>query len=414
MCGVLNGIHSIHADDSLDLVFSSIASDNCEVDFREAARTSIGTSLHTMVLSLQNLSKSFPNTSCWSLPVNLADHSARNKLLRKKLTYSEATRLLRNISGVTSQAKEVFCIPKVYMIGYPKCGSTTIRDLIERHPQVVGRVGGERWKWTEFPFVNTFPQNFLVYLNYLAQYRVNSHYIQRHPNVLAVDGRTGILWSATPEDICETPRLFTTFLPNGRYIVIMRDPVPRLYSSFTYFCALPWTRQHKSIPQEFIDKVPTLFHEAALGKIREFEGCLENFSVSFCTQNAIHLSHQYWKSNGLEHRCRIAVGVGLYYVHLARWLSVIPRDQFLFLRTEDLARDPYAVMNKVWKFLGLKEQSREKLGSILHQRLNVNPLSVTKMRSDTLVMLQKFYQPFNRKLADLLDDDKFLWSDITT
>ncbi len=272
----------VHADDHLDF---SILSDKCEVDFSETASTAIGTSLHTMVLSLQNLSRSFPNTSCWSLPVDLVDHSARNKLLRKKLTHSEASRLLRNISGVSSKGKEVFCIPKVYLVGYPKCGSTTIRYLIERHPQVVG--GGKRLQWTMFPFVNNFPQNFLVYLNYLAQFRVNSDYIQRHPNTLAINVRTGILWGASTERECEIARLFSTFLPNGRYIVIMRDPVPRLYSSFTYFCTLPWTRQHKSIPQELIDKVPTLFHEAALGKIREFERCLENSTVSFCTQHAI-------------------------------------------------------------------------------------------------------------------------------
>ena len=32
-----------------------------------------------------------------------------------------------------------------------------------------------------------------------------------------------------------------------------------------------------------------------------------------------------------------------------------------------------------------------------------------QMRNDTRELLQTFFAPFNQKLADLLDDDRFLW-----
>ena len=38
------------------------------------------------------------------------------------------------------------------------------------------------------------------------------------------------------------------------------------------------------------------------------------------------------------------LGLSLYYFHLVRWMGVLPRNQLLFLRTEDLLENPLHVM----------------------------------------------------------------------
>lgn len=43
----------------------------------------------------------------------------------------------------------------------------------------------------------------------------------------------------------------------------------------------------------------------------------------------------------------------LYATFLAKWLEVFPREQFLFLLTEDLSDDPESVLRRVFTFLGV-------------------------------------------------------------
>ena len=38
------------------------------------------------------------------------------------------------------------------------------------------------------------------------------------------------------------------------------------------------------------------------------------------------------------------LGLSLYYFHIVKWMSVLPKNQLLFLRTEDLLSNPLHVM----------------------------------------------------------------------
>lgn len=92
----------------------------------------------------------------------------------------------------------------------------------------------------------------------------------------------------------------------------------------------------------------------------------------------------------------------------------------MFLRTEDLAKDPYAVMEEVWRFLELNAQTKENLMRVLQDssskwnknswiRSNQYKESFS-MLPETLKLLNTFYQPHNELLAQLLSDHKYLWS----
>jgi hypothetical protein len=68
------------------------------------------------------------------------------------------------------------------------------------------------------------------------------------------------------------------------------------------------------------------------------------------------------------------VGRGLYAPQLARLWSVYPEPQTLVVRSDDLARDPAATMNDVFRFLGL-EEARGIAPLTAHQRSYARPLS---------------------------------------
>lgn len=152
----------------------------------------------------------------------------------------------------------------------------------------------------------------------------------------------------------------------------------------------------------------------------------------------------------------------MYIVFLLDWQTVFQRKQILVLRLEDYAADIKVTMNKVFEFLTLgrslkcysnisdryilclyfKNKKRNIMSpcsciifKVLNQLVShflAGPLSeqeqaaVTKptksnsrraadkdlgpMLPATSNLLRKFYQPFNHKLASVLDNKAFLWS----
>ena len=80
-----------------------------------------------------------------------------------------------------------------------------------------------------------------------------------------------------------------------------------------------------------------------------------------------------------------------------------------------MAADSIQVAKQVYDFLELDPVNDsvlvEKLRS--QEKLNHGPTTIeTEMRNDTKELLRTFFAPYNTKLAELLNDDKFLWNDI--
>ncbi len=358
-----------------------------------------------MVPSEQKRTKNFANP-CWYMPMEnftAATHQLPT-ITRQGVLDREGDEF-----GVKHVNQELCCIPKVFLAGFPKSGSTTLYRLILRHTLVVGGLVKEPHFWTRSRYDRKFPDK--VLLRYIHQYRAASRYIQHNPDALAIDGSQSTIWDTRiSPNLCDVPSLMFSLIPDGKYIVIMREPVSRLYSIFRHFC-----RHAKSPPKAFLECAPALFHKAAKIEIKTYEKCLINSTINLCTRNLLNTLGKYPIDS---YKCGQArIGLCFYHIHIARWLKIIPKEQFLFLRTEDLADNPDAVMKRIWTFLGLKEDNNEVLGQMLYQHFNVNPLSsnVTgEMKPETKVMLHKFFQPFNKKLAELLGDDRFLWTDMAT
>ena len=107
--------------------------------------------------------------------------------------------------------------------------------------------------------------------------------------------------------------------------------------------------------------------------------------------------------------------IGLYYVHLKKWLQFFPREQFLFLRMEDMVTNFTAAMVQIADFLGLRQVASGKIENWLtktnHRVNRVASDDIFVMQNKTKVLLDEVYGPYNQLLADLLDNDNYLWSD---
>ncbi|XP_043959692.1 carbohydrate sulfotransferase 15-like [Gambusia affinis] len=306
------------------------------------------------------------------------------------------------------------CLPYFYIIGQPKCGTTDLYDRLRLHPDVKFTTFKEPHWWTRKRFGiirlseglhDRYPVEDYLDLFDQAAYQIQGELIAntsgspRHPNIIIGEASASTMWDNnawvyfydnTTEG--EPPFLIQDFIhalqPEARFIIMLRDPVERLYSDYLYFGIA-----NKSVED---------FHEKVSESLQLFEGCLMEYTMRSCVYNTT-----------VNNAMPVRLQVGLYIVYLIDWLTVFSREQILVLRLEDHAFDRKETMHKVFDFLNLGPLSKE-----IESQITRSPASNTRRPADknlgpmlpiTKEILQDFYKPFNEKLAKVLQKESFRW-----
>ncbi|KAG5267007.1 hypothetical protein AALO_G00238780 [Alosa alosa] len=307
------------------------------------------------------------------------------------------------------------CLPYFYIMGQPKCGTTDLYDRLRRHPDVRFTTMKEPHWWTRRrfgiirlsdAFQARYPMKDYLDLLDLAAFQIHDNLLGNRSkgrtkrDIIIGEASASTMWdnnawvyfyhNGTEE---EPPFLVLDFIhavqPDAKFIVMLRDPVERLYSDYLYFGLA-----NKSVED---------FHERVSESLQLLETCLSESSLRSCVYNT-----------SLNVAMPVRLQVGLYIVYLLDWLSVYSKEQILVLRLEDHAANCKKTMHKVFKFLSLGPLSEEKEAEITK-----SPASNTRRKADlnlgpmlpvTRDILQQFYWPFNQRLAKMLQDKAFLWT----
>ncbi|XP_036815880.1 carbohydrate sulfotransferase 15 isoform X1 [Oncorhynchus mykiss] len=309
------------------------------------------------------------------------------------------------------------CLPYFYIIGQPKCGTTDLYDRLQLHPEVRFTTFKEPHWWTRKRFGiirlsegfhDRYPVEDYLDLFDLAAYQIQDNLMgnahsgapEQH-NIIIGEASASTMWDNnawayfydnSTEAEAEPPFLIQDFIhtlqPDARFIVMLRDPVERLYSDYLYFGIT-----NKSA-EDFQDKVSE--------SLQLFEGCLTEYTMRSCVYNTT-----------LNNAMPVRLQVGLYIVYILDWLTVYSREQILVLRLEDHASNRKYTMHKVFDFLNLGQLTEQKEAEITK-----SPASNTRRPADknlgpmlpvTKEILRDFYTPFNKKLAKVLRNDSFRW-----
>lgn len=113
-------------------------------------------------------------------------------------------------------------------------------------------------------------------------------------------------------------------------------------------------------------------------------------------------------------RSHINRNFGVYYPMVRRWLNMFPREQLLFLRSEDFFINTTEVLGHIQEFLAIprynftEKEISKVFGSspVCERQLGPRP----PMSEKTFRYLQQFYRKHNRRLEELLGM-KFHWDD---
>ena len=430
----------------------------------------LASTLRTLIPPPEQFEKNFRNP-CWymhlSVPLKV------NKMLqttRGNISDTEAFNLMNLVFGGYQQQsgaplkssssspqlpgpslnlelppKSLVCVPMVYFIGFPRSGSTQLYKMLTSHPDLAGGMNKEPHWWTRYLFSSKFPHNFLAVVRYLSHFREASEQIDVNNSTeqLLIDGSQSTVWDVrTNNNFCALPHLISSIVPNAKFIVLMRNPVDRLFSDFRYLCeeALRIKLKGKGNNRTEIEREQIfnndpafnvsadVFNKVVQQEIDDFDSCLESGnSVEICTHlstiTAPRKSSSAAASTVSTECSRVRLGISLYHVHLKRWLKVIPKERMLLLRTEDMSADPYALLERVWQFLGVKKQSKAELTDILHGHLHSSLLGLgqkpqglnnstvsdgMRMLKETRELLVKFFQPYNTALSQMLEGE---WND---
>lgn len=342
-------------------------------------------------------------TPCWHTYLHISEQiqNMLYKAGRQKLRDRDAAAIMSSIFSHAS-SKSLVCIPQVFFVGFPRSGSTQLYKMLIRHPHIKGGINKEPHWWTRHDYSSDFPHDVLNVVRYISFFQDNFKYMERNKNTVLVDGSQSTIWDT--RSICFLPQLISDLLPHAKFIVLMRDPVERLYSDFNYLCEEMWRKKGiKAPPKKFQTNRVQIFHERTLEQLEAMKHCLMESSLELCTYDSI--------SDSSTSVCdRVRLGISLYHVHIKRWLRVLPRKHFLFLTTDELAANPLTVLQKVWDFLGMAKQNVHEVEDILHEHLHGSQAHQTSMRHETEKELKAFFQPHNVALATLLGDDRFKWS----
>ena len=320
-------------------------------------------------------------------------------------------------------SKRLNCLPSFFLAGFPKCASTTVHDALRKHPQIVPPFKKEPHYWARAwglrlsqsfrtEYIST---SFMTYTLFFKQ--LSTQLVASPMDLITYDGSQSTLWDSNffykGQEYCAMPAVISRVLPNAKFIIVMRNPVTRLYSHFMFSNQLSFG-QVKNWPHQLRENGAAIFHAEVMAEMENFNDCRTNKSLFECVN--VWTTSKPVTIEGIKFDKFHRLSIGLYAVHIRKWLQFYPRENFLFIRTEDISSNSTELVSQITEFLGISPVSEEMARDMFEKESNVFDASahdLSPMDKKTKLLLGDFYRPFNEELAAITNNDKFLqWNDL--
>jgi Sulfotransferase family len=216
-------------------------------------------------------------------------------------------------------------IPRFFIVGHAKCGTTALYEMLRRHPQIYmpdsdGVRGKEPWYFArDNPQPQTSPKRSVAYTGRkkvtLEEYL--SLFAAAQPGQVIGEASTSYLWSLG------APGRIAQMCPDARIIAIIREP-----ASFLRSLHLQLLQNHSESEKDFRKAVE-------LDQLRREDREIPKYS--------------YWPA-ALIYSDRVR-----YVEQLRRYEELFGRDRILVLIYDDFRRDNEATVRRILSFLGVDD-----------------------------------------------------------
>jgi hypothetical protein len=264
-------------------------------------------------------------------------------------------------------------MPDFLIVGGQRCGTSSLYYyLTEQH-------GITSAATKEVHFFDDFYTRGIDW--YRAQFptKAYQYYIEN------VRKRRFITGEASPYYIFHphAPGRISASLPHVKLILLLRNPIDRAYSQH-------WL--------EVKGKYETL----------SFEDAIKSEPERIAGEREKMLSDEQYHS--FKHRRYTYLTRGIYIDQIQYWMNYFPREQFLFLKTEDIYTNPASVVKQTLEFLGIpsgeidtnREYKKYKVPSKTGYKTKD---SAPKMDPNTRYQLAEYFKPHNARLYEFLGRD---------
>ena len=257
-------------------------------------------------------------------------------------------------------------LPSVFILGATKAGSTSLTNMLWKHPAHVSPFTKELMYLQKLPgFVSQWEWNRAVAFvwgrmaNGHAEYCVDG-YRKFFPLKLNMLCRAAIRGQAVTSE-CDPFNLYCPtameriqkFAKDPRFVISLRNPIDRAYSDYN-------------------------MHFTRMGERRSFEQCIDD------------------ELSGRETRFRKRfLNQSIYEPHVSRWMEAFGRERFLVLKAEDLFSDPERAASDMFAFLSLPKVTPDLTPN------NTGRYS-ERLSKDTRNRLAEYFAPYNDRLFDLV------------
>tara|TARA_Y100001936_G_scaffold169582_1_gene165848 strand:+ start:14113 stop:15009 length:897 start_codon:yes stop_codon:yes gene_type:complete len=282
----------------------------------------------------------------------------REWLLRHPLVNPYRTNFSEFFRYITSQIR---LQPSFIIIGYPKCGTTSLYDYLIQHPNI----GSASRK--ELDFFNLAYKRGIQYYKSHFPTTFSKKSFENKFNSKFITGEATPLYISHPYALSRIRKHF----PDIKLILLLRNPIDRAFSHY----------QHQ--------------RRGNLDKITKFE------EVINLDKERHKVINEKYENNEITHEnqglfMQGYIEMGKYINDIERLYDLFDKKQILILFTDELNHKRDYVLKTVFEFLGIPEIN---IPDTTHKNVG----NYQDMDIKTRELLIKFYEPYNKKLEDFLD-----------
>ena len=263
--------------------------------------------------------------------------------------------------------------PDFIIIGSGRAGTTSLYSYLIQHPNIITSFSHREQKAADLHFFEYMISSSTNWYRSHFPTKISKKLLQLRTKSSVISGEFTSTYMYHPF----VPKRIFDLIPNIKLIVILRNPVDKVYSAFSQ------QFQFKEFTSSFEDYIES---ELKRIKIIENEPDLKTFNEDF---------ESIAVPNILRH--------GIYHTYLKKWLELFSKKQIYVVDSKDLHDNTQETLDNIFKFLEIHPVN-------IPDTSKINVGKYSKMDTLTRRRLLDFFSPFNDKLNYLLGT-KFHWSD---